>query len=111
MILEEFLNSKLRNSWLYEGPLSVYVRKGIHTIDGQTINTFDIANVSVQLEHQRQGIFKKFISRVENSTELPIFIENILDAWLVTFFKRRGYIVFYVGGLACAIKKDNNELV
>ena len=105
MNLEQFLDNKLRNSWLDEGVLSVYVRKGIHYINGNNTDTFDIANVVVEEEHQKQGVFTKFIERVEKAITLPIYVENIHHSWLVDFFSRRGYNIIDIGGLKSAIKR------
>jgi GNAT superfamily N-acetyltransferase len=77
------------------GPLHVYVRRGFHILDGTEAEwCFDIANVSVDVESRRKGVFKRFLSWTEveaGKRGLPVFVESILNSQLYAFLRERGY--------------------
>lgn len=93
MTLNEFLeNPYLRNAWLREPFMDVYVRRGAHCLGDKHSDTFDIANVSVDDLKRGTGVFTAFLERVEE-LGLPVFVENVLDDRFQMFFLKRGYLV------------------
>lgn len=93
MNLEEFLQTpKLRNAWLREPHLSVYVRRGTHYINGMLVQTLDVANASVDESRRGEGVFTAFLERVEALDE-NIYLENVLEHRLQEFYRTRGYLV------------------
>lgn len=100
--LEEFIKQgKIRNSWVEFGPLSAYVRKGYHTVDGRLITTFDIANVVVADESKRgRGAFRSFLIELRGILrfELPpnqcpeaLYVENVQQERFRNFFRANGW--------------------
>lgn len=93
--LQAFLaDERIRNIWIVEKHISVYVRRGVHYINEELKKCFDIANIEVDEDYQGKGIFTKFLGRVEQAAKernLVVYIENILEPRLVGFFERRGY--------------------
>lgn len=103
-LLMEFMESKLKNCWLDDGYILVYVRKGHHLIDGHVCSTFDIANVKIEKEHQGKGYFKKFIELVEG-IGLLVYVETILNPNLIEMLRKHGYEIIDNHGSINAIKR------
>lgn len=86
MTFEEFVTQgpKLRNKWLREPGLSIYVRKptGLsHNAD------FELA--SMEADEPGSGALTSFMSKHEVS--YSFYIENILNERLIQFYQKRGY--------------------
>lgn len=92
MNLQGFLVSPYHNAWLKIGPMEVYVRKSWHLIEGLGVATFDIANVTVQMSHQRQGHFTRFLNDAESRVPV-VYVEHVIPVFLQMFLKRRGYTI------------------
>lgn len=94
MILQEFIDSPLRNVWLRGDGIEIYVRKGVHAnYPGACL---DIANVSVRDELQRQGIFSRWLAEAETLARSRfeyVYIENVMNEFLPAFLVKQGYIV------------------
>lgn len=105
MTFEEFLKSRSRNAWIDYGPLSIYVRKGIHSIGKEYKDTFDLANMHISDDRKkRQGTFTKFLEMVEENVDVPVYVENILNEWMIDFLIERGYNIVDIGGVKSAIR-------
>ncbi len=92
--LKSFLNDPptLRNAWLKEPGLEVYVRLTMRRLLGERVETIDIA--SIQVKKRGCGYFTAFLVRVEKEAiqrKLTIFIENVTDERFGAFFSKRGY--------------------
>jgi N-acetylglutamate synthase-like GNAT family acetyltransferase len=95
MTLQEFLDRpRVRNAWLREPDMKVYVRRGCYRWwEGELhTDTIDIASISVDEEKRGTGVFTEFLGRVEELGK-TIFIENVLDTRFQDFFRERGYTV------------------
>jgi GNAT superfamily N-acetyltransferase len=79
MTLQQFLESDLRNSWISEGYIDVYVRKSRRIIDGQLTPCFDVASVTVQEDQQGKGLFTQFMQRIILEIDTMIYVESILN--------------------------------
>ena len=95
MNLEEFLVSKIRNSWLeLDVPMSLYARKSSRMVNGSLIKVFDIA--SVESANPGRGTFSGFIDRLEKKIEEVgldgVYVESILNPRFAALLERRGYI-------------------
>lgn len=89
--VDDFMQSIEHNRWLSDDILHIYVRKGIHYIDSQIVNTFDVANIeTIPEQYKGQGYFKDFMIKVE-SLGLPVFVESIQSSELVTMLVKNGY--------------------
>lgn len=94
MTLEEFLSSPVRNAWLSEPGIEIYVRKANRYVDDNVVPVLDIANVGVDGEQQRRGIFKNWLSKAETLASGKfgyVVIENVVNAHLPAFLERSGY--------------------
>ena len=90
MTLQEFLESPLRNSYIYEEHIEVYVRKSKRFIEGETRDFLDIANVTVEEKYRNQGVFTEFLKRA-SKTGRNIFVESILNPALEHICEKQGF--------------------
>lgn len=82
-----------RNKWLNYGPLEVYVRKSQIPFDlGPNLQ---IANVTVDEEHQQQGHFTRFLHEAESYAKeheyAAVYVENVINPVLEKFLTKQGY--------------------
>ena len=78
----EFVKSDLRNLWIYENGIEIYVRKPT-----KYSNYYDLANMSAQI--QGEGSLTHFLNSYE-----PMYnfrVENIHNPRLVSYLCKRGY--------------------
>jgi len=97
MNLDQFVaNENLRNAWIRERDIDVYVRRSIRMLHRSTTATpcLDIASVEVREDRRGQGVFKAFLTRFEKEAKKinrAVYVESILEPRLVTFLTARGY--------------------
>jgi GNAT superfamily N-acetyltransferase len=62
--LDEFIASRLRNQWIGDEKMNVYVRRGRRVLipDGWMFDMLDIAAVEVEPPFQRQGLWTRFLA-------------------------------------------------
>lgn len=90
--LKSFLESPLRNEWIGDDTIKVYVRKSRRNIEGQMIDCLDIATVEVEEEERGKGIFTDFLKdAIALNSFTCIFIENVQQDWFAQFFMRQGF--------------------
>lgn len=95
--LLKFLESKLSNVWIYHPDISIYVRKGFHTLPPfrAVRNTLDVANISVLEARQKQGIFTEWLGVAEAMAAEhgfdAVYVESVLNPHLASFLTKRGY--------------------
>ena len=94
--LNEFLLSPQRNAWVeLDQPISLYVRKAKRVIEGNQVDTFDLATVEVEESQRGQGMFKSLLEKVELLAKDHgfdgVFVESIQEPKLLDFLLRRGY--------------------
>lgn len=93
--IESFLNSPLRNTWLDNDIIKVYVRKGSHIVEGKTNKFLDIANI--QIEVQSKGTYTLMLSKImQRFPTQNIFVESIMDERFLNFHTKQGFKVQYV---------------
>ncbi len=97
MTFDTFIDSpKIRNIWIRERDIDVYVRRSNRLIEGNLILCLDIASVEVNENRQGQGIFKAFLYQFEKEAakmRRAVYVENILEPRLLDFLIRKGYIL------------------
>lgn len=96
MNLNSFLlNLHLRNAWIQEPHMKIYVRRSKRSLDVHLIEScLDLASVEVSEKYRGKGLFTKFVERFEQAAEdldRTVFVESILEPRLVGFFEGRGY--------------------
>ena len=81
-----------QRGWVYDECLNAYIRATSRNLPIGTSKTIDVA--SVEVSDKKKGHFKRFLERIEELARehgRVVYIENVLDDWFVTFFKKRGY--------------------
>ena len=95
MNLSEFLaDEKLRNAWIDELNMKVYVRRSMRMIGDEVYKCLDIGSVEVDEDKTGKGIFTKFLARFEQEAKKigrVIFIESILNPRLYQYLLKNGY--------------------
>lgn len=93
--LKGFLLSPLRNAWIKEPNLKVYVRKGHHAINGAMASTFDIGSVMVEKQKGR-GTFWRFTEYLQRELDPAVFqylyVESVLNERLADSLRTHGWI-------------------
>lgn len=90
MTLEKFAAGTLRNAWLYEPGIQVYVRISARMLGGVRVRALDIANVAVDVDGI--GTFTAFLGRAEALRGFDtVFVENVLNEKLAASLAKRGY--------------------
>jgi GNAT superfamily N-acetyltransferase len=95
MNLDTFLATDgLRNSWIKERDIEIYVRKSVRLIGSETYPCLDIGSVEVREKHRGQGVFTAFLYRFEQEAKKlgrGVYIESILNLRLKTYLLTKGY--------------------
>lgn len=109
MNFDTFIDSpKIRNIWIRERDIKVYVRRSNRIIDGNLVSCLDIASVEINERRRGQGIFKAFLNRVEKaaaSMNREVFVESILEPRLLQFLLKRDYTLVPNSIPPCVHKK------
>jgi hypothetical protein len=102
--IESAKSFRVMNEWLDDDKMQVYVRKGIHMIDGKVRTCLDVANVEVYV--QQEGTWTDFIWKAHgmnpwDCTYIECVHNPVLAAWLL----KNGFLPttttlnsFYVSG-------------
>lgn len=97
MNLDQFISSpKLRNSWIKEKHISIYVRRSTRLIGTNVYPFLDLASVEVKESQRGNGIFTSFLHRFENEAKkigCGVFIESILNTRLQTYLLTKEYLL------------------
>ena len=88
-----FIKSKNRNQWLDDGVIKLYIRKSKRFINGEFIDFIDIANISVDENHQNVGIFREFMSLlISKYPHVNIYVESILNSYVTKVLTKLDFI-------------------
>lgn len=92
--IEQFIGIPSRdNKWFHDPNIDIYLRKTKRIVDGQFLQTLDIANISVH--DTGIGFFTELLGQIEefckDSPIENIFIENVMTDRFCHFFVKRGY--------------------
>ena len=105
MNFDMFIRSeKVRNTWIYERNIAIYVRRSRRFIAGKVTLCLDLASVEVVEKSRGIGIFTSFLDRFEEAaTKLnrAVFVESILEPRLVSFLNRREYTNYQLSTDLC----------
>lgn len=85
----------VRNLWLQDDTMKVYVRKGFHILSqGQRVSvTLDIAAVEVEEEKRGQGYWNEFLTKAHEMNPWDAtFIECVHNPRLAASLIRHGWI-------------------
>lgn len=91
--LEDFINSTIRNEWIFSPGIRMYVRKSKRYYNGKFIDCLDLA--SVETEEYGTGLFTYVFEQIlEKYKDKNIFLESILNDRLYNFFLKYGFESF-----------------
>lgn len=71
----------------------ILVQKLSRNINGKELDFLSIRDISIQQEHQQQGIFTSIINHLEEN-KVPIMINDIINDELDNFLQKRGYVLY-----------------
>ena len=103
MDTKEFLESDLRNSWVSEEKLDVYLRKGYRYIDGIPRKTFTVASIIVEEQHRNSGVLRVWLSRTVGNVGKDfeiLYFESVLSTILEGYLKRLQFTQLGLSGEA-----------
>lgn len=89
--LREMLDRGWGNEWSMHEEMLVYFRVGKKLIDDQLTQCVQIANLGTEARFQGKGIFTRLLAEIEEITDLPIYIEHILNREFFDALLRRGF--------------------
>lgn len=89
--IDKFLSSNLRNTYVNDKNISIYVRKSKRFIDGNYYDFFDIANISIEEEYQNKHVFTDFIEKFISKYPFNIYVESILNPAVTTVLNKFGF--------------------
>lgn len=101
----------LRNLWLSDDTMRVYVRKGFHILvaGGRLATTLDIAAVEVDEDKRRQGHWSEFLTKAhEMNPWEATFVECVHNPELAASLMRQGWINAQ-GGESFFLPKDMDK--
>ena len=94
MNLTQFISSNLRNAWISERNIKVYVRKSIRLFGKEMHQCLDLASVEVDEDKRRQGVFTTFLKRFEEEAKKlgrAVFVESIMEHRFKDYLLKNGY--------------------
>ena len=90
MTLQEFIdNPKHRSAWVLYEDINLYVRRGLHVLDGQTVDCFDFANMEAEESTRGSGNLWKAVELA--LSHRVVYFENVLSPKLRVSLEKRGW--------------------
>jgi hypothetical protein len=87
--LQAFLQSSMRNQWVETDRFNIYLRKGVHCIDGELQKCLDLATFEVFPQFRRQGVFKHLLLTCQDCNPFPVlYIENVVNKHLHKYLQQ-----------------------
>jgi len=83
--IDTFLKSGIRNTYVNDDKITMYIRKSQRLVNKQTVKFFDIGNISIDENYWGKGIFTNLISNlISKYPDMNIFVESILNPAIET---------------------------
>lgn len=80
------------NAWLRFEHMEVYLRVGKKLIQGRLTDCIQLANLQTPHKYQRRGTFDRLLREIRTvSTDVPIYVEQILNRDFFNALMRRGF--------------------
>lgn len=77
---------------------TLYVRSFVRIFDGAPVRFIVLANMTVEQQHQGQGVFSRLIDRIRMAyPHLAIYVENVIDTRFQQHLTGRGFAIHMVG--------------
>jgi hypothetical protein len=84
--ISNFLNSNLRNLWISNDEIEIFIRKSKRIFNGNTYDFFDFATINVT--EPNNGLFTKILKKFEEKyPDKNIFIESVLTERFANYIK------------------------
>lgn len=84
-----FLAASQRSAWVHSPQVSLYLRRGFHMVAGSPYHLLDLANVTVEEEWRRRGIFAHCLAYLQEHSPLAgVRVENIHNPVLRAYMLR-----------------------
>lgn len=80
------------NRWLRFEEMAVYVRVGPKWIDGALVQCVQLASLSSPPRYQGRGTFTRLVELITSTTELTIYVEQVLNERFLEALLRRGFL-------------------
>ncbi|MFB2970403.1 hypothetical protein ACE1CD_15630 [Aerosakkonema sp. BLCC-F183] len=104
--LKDFLDSSVRNQWLTDEFMQVYLRKSHRYYAGNLIQVLDIATIEVYPDFQRQGKCSEFLRITHQINPYQAtFVENVLHEFLRLHLFKNQYLEYSIPN--CFLKLVN----
>lgn len=94
--IAEFIAGQPRNRWLLSDKFEIYVRRGYRNINGEYLNTVDVA--SIESFHPGSGGFRGLLDDIDAllvASARPIagiFVESVLNERLAASLPTMGFV-------------------
>ncbi len=86
--INNFLSSGVRNLWIGNDDIKIYIRKSKRNFKGQFLDFFDFA--SIEVEKTGQGLFTQILKKFEEVyPDKNIFIESVLTERFADYIKNK----------------------
>lgn len=84
--ISDFLNSNLRNTWIGNDSIRIYIRKSKRVYNKEMLDFFDFASIDVA--ETSNGLFTQILKRFEEIyPNMNIFIESVLTDRFASYIK------------------------
>ena len=84
--ISDFLNSNLRNTWIGNDSIRIYIRKSKRGYNKEMLDFFDFASIDVA--ETSNGLFTQILKRFEEIyPNMNIFIESVLTDRFASYIK------------------------
>lgn len=84
--ISDFLNSNLRNTWIGNDSIRIYIRKSKRGYNKEMLDFFDFASIDVA--ETSNGLFTQILKRFEEIyPNMNIFIESVLTYRFASYIK------------------------
>lgn len=86
--IDDFLLSPVKNTWIENDEIKIYVRKSKRYFKSQVFDFFDFATIDV--ENTGHGLFTQILKKFEEKyPEKNIFIESVLTERFADYIKNK----------------------
>lgn len=79
------------NTWTVFEEMHVYMRVGPARIEGERVQCVQLGNLSLHPRDQRKGTFTRLVEVISSCTDLPIYVEQVINMEFRDALLRRGF--------------------
>lgn len=87
--IDAFLKSNIKNTWIENDSMKVYIRKSKRYVNNEILDFFDIASVEVNEEYQGNGFFTDFMKNfLTKYIDKNVYVESIINPAIEHILKK-----------------------